>query len=234
MQLSGEHRIPAPRQKVWEALHDPAILKDCIRGCQRLDMVSDRKMAATVVAKVGPVKATFDADVEIVDPVAPERYTLRGEGRGGVAGFASGEARVSLAEDGRDTILTYSTDARVGGKLAQLGSRLVDSTAKRYAAEFFAAFSERVAAGPLGGSPSRPMETVERVPSGRIEPTRVEEGLFEVQELAVPGSPIAPPHAEDRIGQELAEAGARRVLGGPWFWGLLAFFAVVVLLALLS
>ena len=147
MELTGEHRIPAPRQAVWEALHDPEILKACITGCDMLVMNDDGTMNAKVTAKVGPVKATFDAAVEIVNEVAPVSYTLQGEGKGGVAGFAKGKAYVSLAEDGTDTILTYKAEAKIGGKLAQLGSRLVDSTAKKYAADFFSCLSEKVGTG---------------------------------------------------------------------------------------
>lgn len=144
MELTGEHRIPAPRQKVWEALHDPEILKACITGCQRLEKVDDKHLSATVLAKVGPVKATFDAKVEIQNEIPPEHYTLVGEGKGGVAGFAKGSADVDLREEGDETVLTYRADAHIGGKLAQIGSRLVETTAKRYAADFFESFSRIV------------------------------------------------------------------------------------------
>ncbi len=147
MELTGEHRIPAPRETVWKALHDPEILKRCVKGCKELTKISDDEMAGKVEAKVGPVKATFDAVVKITDPIAPERYTLVGEGKGGVAGFAKGSAEVVLAEDGDGTILTYDAKANIGGKLAQLGSRLVDSTAKKYAADFFQNLSEILSAG---------------------------------------------------------------------------------------
>ncbi|WMS40867.1 carbon monoxide dehydrogenase subunit G [Acuticoccus sp. MNP-M23] len=147
MELTGEHRIPAPRETVWKALHDPEILQACVKGCKELTKISDDELAGKVEAKVGPVKATFDAVVKITDPVAPERYTLVGEGKGGVAGFAKGSAEVVLAEDGDDTILTYNAKANIGGKLAQLGSRLVDSTARKYAADFFQNLSEILSKG---------------------------------------------------------------------------------------
>ncbi|MEM7693925.1 MAG: carbon monoxide dehydrogenase subunit G [Pseudomonadota bacterium] len=146
MELTGEHTIPAPRTRVWEALHDPVLLKECITGCQSLEMSEDGTLKAKITAKVGPVKATFDADVEIVNSNPPESYTLQGAGKGGVAGFAKGSADVALAEVGEATVLTYHAKASVGGKLAQLGSRLVDSTAKRYAADFFTAFCEKLSA----------------------------------------------------------------------------------------
>jgi len=146
MELTGEHRIPAPRQRVWDALHDPQLLKECITGCESLEMADDGTMKARVTAKVGPVKATFDADVEIVNSVPPQSYTLQGAGKGGVAGFANGSADVTLTEEGEETVLAYHAKATVGGKLAQLGSRLVDSTAKRYAADFFSCLSQKLGA----------------------------------------------------------------------------------------
>lgn len=233
MNLSGEHRIPASREKIWAALHDPEVLKACIRGCERLEMEGEHKMVATVVAKIGPVKATFDADIAIEDSVAPERYTLRGEGKGGVAGFAKGSAQVNLAEDAGATVLTYTTDAVIGGKLAQLGQRLVDTTAKKYAADFFEAFAERVAEGPIGRHAPEPIATYEGVPDGRIEPTVADEGLSEI-EMGGPGSPIASPHAEDRIVAQMDDAATRRVLGGPAVWSLLAFLVVVLALYVVS
>lgn len=147
MELTGEHRIPAPRDVVWKALHDPDILKDCIKGCEKFEFVGDNEIVARVKAKVGPVSATFDADVFIENQNPPESYTLRGEGKGGVAGFAKGSADVHLTEDGSDTILAFHAKATVGGKLAQLGSRLVDTTAKKYAADFFSNLSEKLSAG---------------------------------------------------------------------------------------
>lgn len=147
MELTGEHRIAAPRSVVWAALHDPELLKACIKGCKSLEMVGPDSMTATVQAKVGPVTATFDANVAIENSVPPESYRLSGEGKGGVAGFAKGFADVSLAEDGDSTILSYHADAKIGGKLAQLGQRLVDTTARKYAADFFDAFSSKLNAG---------------------------------------------------------------------------------------
>ena len=147
MEMSGSHTIPATRQRVWEALNDPDVLRECIPGCKELEKSSDTEMSATVVAKVGPVKATFKGEVTLENLQPPESYTITGEGKGGIAGFAKGGADVKLTEIDGGTQLDYNVDAKVGGKIAQLGSRLIDSAAKKMANEFFSNFSER-----LGGS----------------------------------------------------------------------------------
>ena len=142
MDMSGEYRIPAPRQRVWEALNDPDVLKAAIPGCEELNKVSDEEFAARVRAKVGPVSATFSGRVTLNDLNPPESYNIAGEGKGGAAGFAKGGADVRLVEEGGVTILTYTAKADVGGKLAQLGSRLIDGTAKSMAEDFFKRFDE--------------------------------------------------------------------------------------------
>ena len=144
MEMNGSHLIPADRQTVWEALNNPDVLRASIPGCKELDMESPTDMTATVVAKVGPVKATFKGAVKLENLNPPESYTISGEGKGGIAGFAKGGADVKLTEADGGTQLDYSVDAKVGGKLAQLGSRLIDSTAKKMAEEFFKNFSENV------------------------------------------------------------------------------------------
>ncbi|MBT3660703.1 MAG: carbon monoxide dehydrogenase subunit G [Rhodospirillaceae bacterium] len=144
MKLSDEIRIGAPREKVFAALNDPEILKQAIPGCQALEQVSDTEMTATVQAKVGPVKAKFQGAVTLSDINAPESYVISGEGKGGAAGFAKGRATVSLSEDGDATLLTYDVDAEVGGKLAQVGGRLIEGASKKLAGEFFEAFSSLV------------------------------------------------------------------------------------------
>ena len=142
MQMNETQRVPAPRDKVWAALNDPEILKRCIPGCQSLEMTSPTDMTASVVVKVGPVKATFAGKVTLSDLDPPNGYRISGEGSGGVAGFAKGGATVRLETDGEDaTNLNYAVDAQIGGKLAQLGSRLIDSTAKKLAGEFFQNFA---------------------------------------------------------------------------------------------
>lgn len=150
MEMNGEERIAAPRQKVWEALNDPEILRQCIPGCQSLEMASPTEMSAVVKIKIGPVSATFTGDVTLGNINAPESYTISGEGKGGIAGFAKGGADVRLSEDGAGTLLSYDVKAQVGGKLAQLGSRLIDSTAKKLAGQFFTRFNEVVSAGSAG------------------------------------------------------------------------------------
>ena len=145
MQMQDSQRIPASKQKVWAALNDPEVLKKCIPGCQSLEMNSPTEMTATVVFKVGPVKATFGGKVTLSDLDPPNSYRISGEGTGGVAGFAKGGASVKLEAESADvTILHYEVDAQIGGKLAQLGGRLIDSTSKKLAGEFFAAFGEAV------------------------------------------------------------------------------------------
>lgn len=146
MDMTGEYRIPAPRGRVWEALNDPDVLRASIPGCQSLDRVAENEFAARVVAKVGPVKSTFNGHVVLQNINAPQSYTISGEGKGGAAGFAKGGADVHLEEQGEETVLTYTAKADVGGKLAQLGSRLIQGTAKKMADEFFANFRKQLTA----------------------------------------------------------------------------------------
>jgi carbon monoxide dehydrogenase subunit G len=146
MQMNDEQRIAAPRERVWAALNDPEILRKCIPGCDKLEMTSPNEMTATVTLKVGPVKASFSGKVALSDLDPPNGYRISGEGSGGVAGFAKGGADVQLeAESAEVTILHYSVDAQIGGKVAQLGARLIDSTAKKLAGEFFERLSREVA-----------------------------------------------------------------------------------------
>ncbi len=146
MDLTGEYRIAASRQRVWEALNDPETLKASIPGCSELQAVGDNSFTATVTAKVGPVKAKFQGQVTLSDMDPPNGYTIQGEGKGGAAGFAKGGAKIALLEDGDGTLLKYEVNANVGGKLAQIGSRLIDGTAKKLSGEFFTTFSELAAA----------------------------------------------------------------------------------------
>jgi len=146
MEMSSTRVVHAAPDAVWNALNDPLVLKECIPGCESLERVSDNEWRAVVAAKVGPVSARFSGAMRIVDPTPPTGYTLKFEGQGGAAGFANGEAKVSLAaSDGGDTALSYTAKANVGGKLAQIGSRLIDGAAAKMADDFFARFAERVA-----------------------------------------------------------------------------------------
>ena len=153
MDMTGEYRIEAPRAKVWEALNDPEVLKRCIPGCEEIDKTSDTEFTARVSIKIGPVSAKFAGKVTLSDLDPPNGYKISGEGQGGVAGFANGGATVTLEDEGGATRLHYVVNANVGGKLAQIGARLIDSTARKLAKEFFAAFAESVAVEPLAGEP---------------------------------------------------------------------------------
>ncbi len=144
MDMTGERRIAAPRQAVWQALNDPAVLKASIPGCESLDKLSDNEMQATAAVKVGPMSGRFNGKVHLADLDPPNGYTISGEGQGGVLGFAKGGAKVNLADDGPGTLLYYEVHAQVGGKLAQLGARLIDATAKQMADAFFDRFSSQV------------------------------------------------------------------------------------------
>jgi len=145
MDMTGEFRIPASRQRVWEGLNDPQILKECIPGCQTIEKLSDTEFTAKVVAQVGPVKANFGGKVTLSDLDPPQSYTIAGEGSGGVAGFAKGSAKVNLVDESGVTVLNYAVQAHVGGKLAQIGSRLIDSVSRKMAETFFTRFVAAVA-----------------------------------------------------------------------------------------
>lgn len=146
MDLKGEYRIKAPRSDVWALINDPQVLRECIPGCDSLEGNPDDGFTARVTTKIGPIKATFEGAVKLSNIQPPESYTISGEGKGGVAGFAKGGADVHLAEAEGETILTYAAKAQVGGKLAQLGARLIDSTSKKLADEFFAKVAARASA----------------------------------------------------------------------------------------
>lgn len=152
MEQKGEYAISASREKVWEALNDPEVLGRCIPGCLSIDKTSDTQFRAKVKAKIGPVSATFDADLNLKNLNPPAGYTIEGGVKGGAAGFGKGEADVELVEQGPATLLRYAVNASVGGKLAQIGSRLVDGAARKMADEFFAAFSALVSEGDTDAS----------------------------------------------------------------------------------
>lgn len=232
MDMSGEYRIPATRDAVWQALNDPEILKACIPGCKSLEKTSDTEMSAVVQAKVGPVKATFTGNVTLQNLNPPTSYTISGEGKGGVAGFAKGGADVNLAEHDGETLLTYKATAQIGGKLAQLGSRLVDSTAKKYADEFFSCLSQKVGdASATGGtvtSEAPAPETAEPAsapvaPAPKpAEPAKHESPLEEFEH-----------QVEERyheVEERVEVEAGKGTFGGPWMWGLIAFAVVIVLL----
>ena len=144
MELTDEIVINAPKERVYAALNDPEVLKQCIPGCEELVKHSDTELEAKVLLKVGPVKAKFSGDVQLDVTGAPDAFSLTGQGNGGAAGHAKGGADVTLTADGDKTILRYEAKADIGGKLAQLGSRLIQSTAKKLAAKFFTSFAKVV------------------------------------------------------------------------------------------
>ena len=154
MEITGEYRISASRVQVWEALNDPDVLRACIPGLENLDKKSDTEFAAVVTTKVGPVKVRFEGSVTLSDLDPPHGYQIVGEGQGGVAGFAKGTCQVSLGEEGEETLLRYRADAQVGGKLAQIGSRMISGVAKKTADDFFSAFAKQMAISTDSGTSS--------------------------------------------------------------------------------
>lgn len=173
LEFSGEYRIPAPQQRVWDALNDPAVLQASIAGCKQLEKISDTDFTAIVTTKVGPVSATFRGRVALSELDPPRSYTLTGQGQGGAAGFAKMSARVALREEESQTVLAYTANAEIGGKLASVGSRLVQTVAKKNADDFFSAFARQ-----LGGTGAK--EAV--VPAAAAAP-----------EAAVVPAPVAAP-----------------------------------------
>ncbi|MFT7571445.1 MAG: carbon monoxide dehydrogenase subunit G [Paracoccaceae bacterium] len=219
MEMTGEYNIPAPRQKVWEALNDPEILAACIPGCKELNKESDTELSATVKSKVGPVSATFKGKVTLSDIDAPNGYKISGEGTGGVAGFAKGGAEVKLVDDGDGTLLTYTATGQVGGKLAQIGSRLIDSTAKKMANEFFGKFAEVV--GGSNAAPEASASAAAAAPAA-AEPAATPAAAAPAPEAA-PAAPATPAAAPAQSGGGISPV--------VWVGGLIV--AVVVVLALL-
>ncbi|WP_425456780.1 SRPBCC family protein [Denitrobaculum tricleocarpae] len=224
--MTGEYRLNASREAVYDALNDPEILKQCIPGCEEIEKTSDTEMTAKVVAKVGPVKAKFNGAVTLSDLNRPESYSISGEGKGGAAGFAKGGAKVRLEEDGEGTLMHYEVHADIGGKLAQLGSRLIDGTAKKMAKDFFETF-----AGLVDGGKAETSEAVE------------------AQEAAKPVAPAAPPTEEaapatTSAAEEAASAPAAPPASPPepeksgglspmvWVVGVILLAAVAVLISL--
>ena len=144
MTMTGEQQLAAPREKVWAMLNDPAVLKACIPGCETLDVIGENEFQAVATNKIGPVKARFKGKVRLTDLDPPNGYKISGEGDGGVAGFAKGGASVNLTDKDGGTLLTYNVEAQIGGKLAQLGQRLVNGAAKKMADDFFVQFAAAV------------------------------------------------------------------------------------------
>jgi uncharacterized protein len=207
MQMTGQYRIEAPREAVWEALNDVEVLRSCIPGVEEIEKTSDTSFTAKVRAKVGPVSARFAGEVTLSDLDPPNGYTIRGEGKGGAAGFAKGGAKVRLEDDGAATLLSYDVDAQVGGKLAQIGSRLIDGTAKKMADDFFSRFAQTVAAA------EPPAAAAETAPAGAPAPA---------PQPATAPAPVADADADVGAGASL----------GVWVVGLLV--AVLLLIAIFA
>ena len=243
MDMTGEYRIPAPRQRVWEALNDPEILKAAIPGCEELNKLSDHELDARVKAKVGPVSATFTGKVTLNDLNPPVSYRIAGEGKGGAAGFAKGGAEVNLAEDGTDTILRYSAKADVGGKLAQIGSRLIQGTAKKMADDFFGKFSSIVAeqhAAESAGRRPRPRRRALRVRAGCSLCVAPAEAVAPLPAAPIPPAPPPVPKPVAFQPERPAPATTADVpppaakSGQPWYvWLIGAIVLVIVLFWLL-
>ncbi len=218
MKMSGEQTIAAPREAVWQALNDPEVLRQCIPGCESVDKTGDDSFDAKVTAKVGPVKAKFAGSVTLSDLDPPNGYTISGEGKGGAAGFAKGGAKVKLTDSGDGgTVLTYDVDAQVGGKLAQLGARLIDGTAKKMAGEFFESFGRVVEGG------AEPAE--DAVPAVPAEPATPAEPAAQAQ----PGATARPAEAAPPTDENAA---LNRGMPSK-VWILLLVIAVVIILTVL-
>ncbi len=204
MKMSGEFRVPTDRETVWRALNDPEVLKACLPGCQEIEKTSETEMTATLTIRVGPVKATFAGGVTFSDLDPPNGYTLTGQGQGGAAGFASGEARVRLVEDDGATVVQYECDAKVGGKLAQIGSRLIDSTAKKLAKQFFDSLATTLGGGEdAGEAPEAETGTAAPEPETAAAPAAppAEEGGAAAEgNAAAEASPPPPAPAAPRPG----------------------------------
>ncbi|PKQ00023.1 MAG: carbon monoxide dehydrogenase [Alphaproteobacteria bacterium HGW-Alphaproteobacteria-12] len=211
MEMSGEYRIPAPREEVWAALNDPEVLQKSIPGAESVVKVADDEFEAVAKAKVGPVSARFKGKVKLTDIDPPNGYTISGEGNGGAAGFAKGSAKVSLTEADGGTLLSYSVSAQVGGKLAQIGQRFIDSTASRMSQEFFDNFSQLA-----GGSRVEPAASGIPELVGEMEhgiPTKSPD----YDAISPTGVPLVP---DEEAGMSFS----------PWLWAPLLIIALILLI----
>lgn len=170
MEMTQTQRLPVPQQVAWQALNDTALLQHCIPGCESIEPDGDNAYQLTMMAAVGPVKARFKGRMALQDIQAPDSYTIHFDGQGGAAGFGRGSARVTLEPDGEETVLTYTVNAQVGGKMAQIGSRLVDAAARKMADTFFTRFSEAVS-GQSGGDEIDEQSTGDAAPGDDAEAT---------------------------------------------------------------
>jgi carbon monoxide dehydrogenase subunit G len=212
MEIRGEARIAAPRAKVWAALQDPGILKNAIPGCTEIARTSDTEMTAVIAARIGMVRATFNAILTFADVKAPGSMTVTASGIAGSIGSANGTADVVVKEVNGDTVVRYTVRGGVSGKLQQVGDRLIDQTAREVAEQFFSNFGEVISDDPIA---------------------RVEHAIghaVDVAEEAVEGAAEAVIEVGREAEQEVEGAAVRGVLGGPMMWGLLAIVALTALL----
>ena len=193
MKMSGEQLIAAPRARVWDALNDPEVLKQCIPGCQSLEKEADDRLKATVAIKIGPIGAKFNGAVTLSELDPPNSYVISGEGQGGTAGFARGSASVKLAEEGNATRLTYDVDAEVGGRLAQVGGPIVDATAKQLAGTFFKKFGAIVTASEqtAAAAESAPAAAPAAASAVATQPTAASVGAAATAPALTPALPLA-------------------------------------------
>jgi len=199
MEMTGEQRIAAPRQRVWEALNDPEVLRACIPGCQSLDRNGDNGFTAVAEVKIGPIGARFKGNVTLNDLDPPNGYTIEGSGNGGVAGNAKGAAKVRLSDDAGGTLVSYDVDAQVGGRMAQLGGPIIDATAKQLAGKFFSRFGEIVS----GEATAAPATEAPATATATTAPTTAAPAPF-----AIPAPAPAP-------------------AGAPWPWIIALALAII-------
>ncbi|MEP0707208.1 SRPBCC family protein [Parvibaculum sp.] len=211
MEMSGEYRIPAPREEVWAALNDPEVLRKSIPGAESVNKIADDEFEAVAKAKVGPVSARFKGKVKLTDIDPPNGYTISGEGNGGAAGFAKGSARVTLTEADDGTLLAYTVNAQVGGKLAQIGQRFIDSTASRMSEEFFDNFSKLAGGSKVEPATSETPELISEMEHGI--PTKSPDR----DAISPTGVPMMP---DEEAGMSFS----------PWVWGPLLIIALILLL----
>ncbi len=187
MDMSGERRIDAPRERVWDALNNPETLRTSIPGCETLEKLDDGSLKASASVKIGPISAKFAGKVQLLDLDPPNSYRIEGEGQGGVAGFAKGGAVVRLVADGKATILSYEVKAQVGGKIAQLGARLIDATAKQMADAFFDRFAATVtsAEGEAVELPAPKLDIAALLPFGMPPVVWIAGGIFALIALSL-------------------------------------------------
>ena len=202
MEMKGEQLVPAPQREVWEALNDPQMLKACVPGCESIEKAGDNQFVVSMVARVGPVSARFKGKLTLSDIKPPDSYSLAFEGQGGAAGFAKGGAHVTLEAQGEQTVLAYDVKASVGGKLAQIGSRLVDAAARKVADEFFRNFNQNLGA-PADSTIIKPKSSAEDEDATVIltaQPREADEDHDDHPAAPVPRDPDLPDVSSTTLG----------------------------------